>query len=185
MHSDYEPQHHHHPRKIRRLSCSEYSRRRSGEEEKEEEVEEKISNKLLSFLNIESDSSFMLNKNDVSGGSYREVANEETEFLPNYEQEQQLRNNSVKSNIILNSLEEKLVQCRSKVNHDSIVKLLKVTKDLSETKFMNNNKLKHRDVPHKEIIRVLVNDIAKNKNKDIANTVRNLIHIQQDKPTNQ
>ena len=55
------------------------------------------------------------------------------------------------------------------------MKLLKVTTDLSETKFMNNHKLKHQDVPHKEIIRVLVNDIA--KNKDITNTFENLKQI--------
>ena len=156
-------------RKRRTLSCSDQL------QSKQEEV---ISNNLLRFLNIESNSIFILNKHEVSGGISKEIVDEEGIFLPNYEQEQQI--SVVKTNVILDSLKEKLVQCSTKVNGDEIMKLLKVTADLSETKFMNNQKLKHQDTPHKEIIRVLVNDIAKNKDKDITNTFENLKRILHD-----
>ena len=163
--SDYIPQN---QKKRRILSCSD-------QQQQQPRQEEVISNKLLSFLNIESNSMFILNKQEVSGGISKEIADEESIFLPNYEQEQQIKVSAVKPNVILDSLQEKLVQCSTKVNEDVIMKLLKVTSDLSETKFMNNHKLKHQDVPHKEIIRVLVNDIA--KNKDITNTFENLKQI--------
>ena len=162
--SDYIPQ-----KKRRILSCSD-------QHQQQPRQDEVISNKLLGFLNIESNSSFILNKQEVSGGICKEIVDDEGIFLPNYEQEQQIKLRAVKPNVILDSLQEKLTQCGStKLSQDVIIKLLKVTTDLEETQFMNNNKEKHQDNPHKEIVRVLINDIAKNKN--ITNTFENLKHI--------
>lgn len=132
---------------------------------------------MLSFLNIETNSIFLLDRQELSGGICKEIVDEEGIFLPNYEQEQQMSGAAAKPTAILDNLLEKLVQCKTKVNGDAILKLLNVTANLSETQFMNHQKLKHQDVPHKEIIRVLVNDIAKNQ---IAHTCENLKRILQD-----
>ena len=147
---------------------------------------EVISNKLLSFLDIDTSNIHILDKEEISGGICVEITNEENLFNPNYEQEKQIQenssnhnnnnknNNNNNNNNNISLLEHSLIQC-SKVNEDVIHKLLKVTNSLNATKVMNNNKLKHQDIPHKEVIRVIINHIA--KNKDISITFESLKQI--------
>ena len=156
------------PKKKRTLSCS--------DKLQFSQQNELIPHRLLSFLDINTSSSFILNKHDESGGTYTEWDDDENLFLPNYEQEQQI--NVIKPIVILDTLHEKLTQCNTKVNGEAILKLLKVTGDLEGTKFMNNQKLKHQEVPHKETIRVIVNDLVKTNN--IAETSEKLRKILED-----
>jgi hypothetical protein len=138
-----------------------------------------IDDDLLSLLNIESDSKFALDKNDVSGGPYREFFNEEC-YLPTFEQEVACSSIAPKPKVIPNSLEAKLIELLKVNNHDSGLKLLKAVGDLDRTRYMSNSKFKHTETPHKEVIRVIINHIDKNQDKDISETFRNLQHIFRD-----
>ena len=176
MNSDeyYVPQH----KKRRVNSCSDHHQQQQQQQESGQlGGGEVISNRLLSFLDIETSNIFILDKEEISGGICVEIPNEENFFNPNYEQEKQIQENislAKHNNINLSSLEHNLTQC-SKVNEEVILKLLKVTTSLKDTKVMNNHKLKHQDIPHKEVVRVIINHIA--QIKDISLTVENLKQI--------
>lgn len=128
-------------------------------------------------------SSFLVNINDISGGGLLEISNDDQLLLPEYEREVLTARHIASAEAAAavaattsGSLKEKLLRLSYKVDESTITKLLDVTDTLWTTQYMNNNKTKHQDTPNKEVIRVLVNDIAKN-DRTLTNTVDSLRDI--------